>query len=167
MRTTALSVLALSLIGAACVSSGEDVVTADDPSAVTVDDAESGIVAQGDTRPADEQDSTSVVSLAIDLPDGVQPAGIVIVALEDVTFADSEIVEIARVELTAADLVARSNRVDMFLPLPLDGSLDVAATAHIDVDENGTFSQGDWISPERVPVTNENAGSVTVIMVQI
>lgn len=159
--------MALSLIGAACASSGDDLVTADDASAVTVAGADSAIVAEGDARPEGEADNTSLVSITVDVPEGVQLAGTAIVALEDVTFSDAESVEVARVEVSAADLAARNNQVDLFLPLPLDGSLDIVATVHIDVDENGTFSQGDWISPDLAPVTSQNAAAVSVIMVQI
>lgn len=164
----ATAVAAFSLIGAACASSSsDDVVTADDASVVTVAGSDSAIVAEGDSRPDGEVDNTSLVSVTVDVPEGVQLAGNVIVALEDVTVPEAEAVEVARVELPATNLAAQNNQVDVFLPLPLDGSIDVVATVHIDIDENGTFSQGDWISPDLVPVTSQNARAITVIMVQI
>lgn len=139
----------------------------DGASAVTVSGADSAIVEEGDDRPEDEADAASVVAVTVDVPEGVQLAGTAIVALEDITYSDVESVEIASVKLPVAELLQQDNVVEVFLPLPLDGSVDVTATVHIDVDENGVFSQGDWISPELAMVTPAAASAVTVIMIQI
>ncbi|MGI9596858.1 MAG: hypothetical protein ACR2QK_11900 [Acidimicrobiales bacterium] len=156
---------------AACGSGGDESTVADgdenDASAVTVSGDESAIVEQGDDRPDNEADAASVVLVTVDLPEGADLAGTVVVALEDITYADVDAIEIASVELSVAQLLEQENRVEVFLPLPLDGSVDVTATVHIDVDENGSFSQGDWISPEVAMVTPDSASEVTVTMVQI
>ena len=69
--------------------------------------------------------------------------------------------------MPVADLVAQDNTVEVFLPLPLDGTIDVTATVHIDIDESGGLSPGDWISNELALVTPGNASVVTVGLVQI
>lgn len=155
------------MLAAACGSAADETVVADDASAVTVAGADSAIEEQGDDRPEEETDAASVVSIMVDLPEGADLAGIAIVALEDVTMADAEAIQIASLELPVDQLAAQNNMVEVFLPLPLDGSVAITATVHIDVDENGSFSQGDWISPDLVPVTTETASEITVKMVQI
>jgi hypothetical protein len=70
-------------------------------------------------------------------------------------------------ELSVAQLVSQSMAVELFTPVPLDGSIDVTATVHIDVDENGAFSQGDWISPNLASVGPGPGSAVSVTMVQI
>lgn len=160
--------LAISACGS---SDGESLAAAEaDPgaaaSAETVGGAASGIVDEGDSAPDGEPDGAAVVAVTIDVPSGVELAGVAIVALEDITVADTEAVEIGRVELPASDLQVLGNEVEVFLPLPLDGSIDVTATVHIDVDENGAVSQGDWISPALSMVTSDST-AVVVEIVQI
>ena len=140
----------------------------EDTSAVAAggDDAGADIEDTGDDRPATEDDPATVVLVTVDVPADVQLAGTAVVALEDITHADRPSVEIASVELPAAELQARDDRVELFLPLPLDGSIDVTATVHIDVDENGSVSQGDWISPDLAMVT-AGASEVTVTIVPV
>lgn len=163
MRRALAGCVAVVLALSACGSTDEEPVVA---AAAGTADAESGIVDEGDSQPEGERDGASVIAVTVDVPSGAVLAGTAIVALEDVTIADVEAIEIGRVELPAADLEAQNNRVELFLPLPLDGSIDVTATVHIDVDENGTFSQGDWISPALAMVT-VGTESVTVEIVQI
>ncbi len=169
MRTATKSLLFVAglVLLAACGSVDDQSTEAgDDRSAITVAGAESGIVEEGDSRPDDEADPASVVSITVDLPEGADIAGTAIVALEDITYADAAAVEIASVNLPVAQLVEQQNQVDIFLPLPLDGSVEVTATVHIDVDESGSISQGDWISPALAPVTGAG-DSVTVTMIQV
>lgn len=167
MRRSAIALLVLALPVSACgLTQSDGSVVADDVSAVTVAGADSAIEPEGDARPEGETDAAGLVSVAVDVPVGTELAGTAIVALEDASLSDVESVEIARVELPAADLAANGNVVEVFLPLPLDGTLDITATVHIDVDENGSFSQGDWISPELTPV-NGGDGAVTVTIVPI
>lgn len=166
-------IVAVTLIGAACGSSADDpevaaVEGSDDNTAVTVAGADSGIEEEGDARPDDAgPESPAVVIVTVDVPDEMDRAGLAIVALEDVTLSDVESVEIGRVELPVADLVAQDNTVEVFLPLPLDGTIDVTATVHIDIDESGSLSPGDWISNELAPVTPETASTITVGIVRI
>lgn len=170
MRTaTAVNLVAALALLSACGTDGDPTVagTGDDASAVTVAGADSAIVEQGDDRPDEEVDVASVVSVTVDLPPGVELAGTAIVALEDITYADAEAIEIASVELPVAQLIENDHRVDVFLPLPLDGSVEVTATVHIDIDENGVFSTGDWISPELAMVAPGSNPEVTVNVVQI
>lgn len=176
MRTTtraAFAIVGLMLLMACGSDDGEptlaDGAGSDDDgaSSVTASGADSQIIEEGDQRPEDEVDGASVVRVVVELPPDIDLAGNVIVALEDITYSDTEAVEIARLELPVAQLIEQGNQVEMFLPLPLDGSVDVTATVHLDVDENGTFSQGDWISPELAMVTPETSSNVIVNLVQI
>lgn len=168
MNTTTTSLIAgIAMLAAACGSEGDPVTVADENSAVTAPDADAGIVEEGDDRPPEEADRASVVSVIVDLPIDVELAGTVIVALEDITYADAEGVEIGRVELPVAQLRNQGNRVELFLPLPFDGSVDVTATVHIDVDESGGLSPGDWISPELAMVGADPTTPVTVSIVPI
>ena len=163
-------IAAIVLVAVACGDGTADDVAAssdgDGVAAVTAPGADSGFVDEGDQTPAESGD-LSVVSVTVDLPADVELAGRAIVTLEDVTYSDIDAAEIARVELTAADLRTRGDTVDVVVPLPLDGTVDINAAVHLDVDESGTLSQGDWISSELAPVTAAAAGAVTVRVVQI
>lgn len=165
--------VAAGLLLAACGSSDGGPVLAgeagagDDGSAVAASGADSAIVESGDGRPEDEVDAATVVVVTIDVPPEIELAGLAVVSLEDISYADEESVEIATVRVPAADLRNQDNQVEVFLPLPLDGSIDVTATVHIDVDESGTVSQGDWISPDLAMVGTGEAASVTVSVVPV
>lgn len=142
-------------------------VSGDEASVVTVAGDEAPSFEPGDDRPVEEVDVASVVTVIVDRPDGVELFGTAIVALEDVSLSDAPSIEIARVEVPTADLAAMNDTVEIFLPLPLDGSIDVTATVHIDTDESGTFSQGDWISPELIPVTPSTQSGLIAGLVRI
>jgi hypothetical protein len=118
-------------------------------------------------NPDEEVDVASVVTVTVDIPADAELFGVAVVALEDVSLADAPSVEIARVEMPVDQLAGQGNKVDVFLPLPLDGTIDVTATVHIDVDENGAFSQGDWISPELAMVTPETQSNIVLGLVRI
>ncbi len=173
MRTRATVLASIALLLSACGSGGDDPIIADgigstgESSAVTASGADSAITDEGDDRPVDEADPASIVVVTVALPEGADVAGNAIVALEDITYVDAEAVEIANVTLPVAKLLEQGNEVELFLPLPLDGSIDVTATVHIDVDENGAFSQGDWISPELAMIAPGEGSQVTVSVVQI
>lgn len=140
----------------------------DEASVVTVADADAPAFEPGDSdNPDEEVDVASVVSVKVDLPDDVELFGVAVVALEDISLADAPSIEIARVEVPVGQLATQDNTVEVFLPLPLDGTIDVTATVHIDVDENGAFSQGDWISPELAMVTPESQSNIVVNLVRI
>ena len=118
-------------------------------------------------NPDEEVDVASVVTVTVDIPADADLFGVAVVALEDISLADAPSVEIARVEMPVEQLAGQGNTVDVFLPLPLDGTIDVTATVHIDVDENGAFSQGDWISPELAMVTPETQSNIVLGLVRI
>ena len=159
--------ISLALVVAACGSDGDGVVAGQAGAGVSADGADAAFVDQGDERP-DGSEGPVVVSVTVDVPPEVDLAGTAIVALEDITYSDTESVEISRIELPAADLRSQSDRVELLLPLPLDGSIDVTATVHIDVDESGGFSHGDWISPSLAPVTTESVATGLIVgIVQI
>lgn len=164
--------LAAALLLAACGSEDRPVLAdgsavSDDGSAITVEGAESAILDEGDDGPAEPAgDAAEAITVAIDVPPDAELAGTAIIALEDVSLADAGSIQIAAVEVPAGNLAAIDNEVEIILPLPLDGTIDVAATVHIDTDESGGFSQGDWISPDLVLVTPETT-TVAVTIVPI
>jgi hypothetical protein len=94
-------------------------------------------------------------------------AGMVIVALEDVSFADVPSAELGRVEMPVSDLRDQGSKVDFFLPIPLEESADVNASVHVDVDGDGQLSEGDWTSPEIVPVSSFGGSTVAVSLIEI
>lgn len=164
MRTACALLMVGSLTLAACSASDEQSTLAGDGVEVTVAGADAGIESEGDERPDGEADNPNVLSVTVDAPEGVELAGVAVIAIEDVSLADAPSVEIARVEVPAAQL-AEQPAVELFVPVPLDGSIDVTATVHIDTDESGSISPGDWISPELVPVgpdTSEVAVSIVL-----
>lgn len=143
-------------------------IGSDEASVVTVAGEDAPAFEPGDSdNPEEEVDVASVVTVTVDLPADVELFGVAVVALEDISLADAPSVEIARVEIPVDQLAGQNNTVDVFLPLPLDGTIDVTATVHIDVDENGTFSQGDWISPDLAMVTPESQSNIVVDLVRI
>ena len=164
-------ITALLVLSACGSEGGETLVGAgsnDGGSEVTVAGADSSFVDEGaDQAGSDDGAGPTVVSIKVDVPPDADLAGIAIVTLEDVSYSDVESVEIIRIELPVEDLRSQDDTVELLLPLPLDGSVDVTATAHIDVDESGSFAQGDWISNELALVTPESAAGIVLRMVRI
>lgn len=175
MRVThaTAAAVAAGLVLAACGSSDRGPVLAGDPgsgddgSAVAASGADSAIVESGDDRPPEEADAATVVLVTVDVPAETELLGTAVVSLEDISYSDTESIEIASVRVPAAELQSQDNKVEVFLPLPLDGSIDVTAAVHIDVDESGTISPGDWISPELAMVAPGEASEVTVSIVPV
>lgn len=153
------------LVLAGCATTDGQPTVAGDGEGVTAAGADAGIEGGGDERPAEEGDEPTVISVTVDAPEGVELLGTAVIAVEDVSLADASSIEIARVEVPAAELAGRS-AVDLFVPVPLDGTIEVTATVHIDTDDSGSVSPGDWISPEFVPVgpdTSEVAVSIVLV----
>lgn len=118
---------------------------------------------QGDEAP---EPVTDFVLVNVELPADQALAGTMVVALADVTQVDAPPVELERIEVSVNDFVAGGSRTQVFLPVPLDGSLDIAATAHVDTDSDGTINAGDWISVEQVLVTPDTALAGVFVPVQ-
>ncbi len=169
MRTSIIAALVTAGIVTGCGAGGErpTLAAGDSAEAVVAEGSDSEIVEEGDARPDGEPGAASVVEVTVALPPDTDLVGEAVITLEDVSLADTESVEITRVELPIEDLAAQDHRVEVFLPLPLDGSVDVNAAVHLDIDEDGSFSPGDWISPELVLVTPESAANVVVEVVPI
>ncbi len=164
-----VTMLAAGIIVAGCGLSGDDTTVAagDGPEAVVATGSDSEVIEEGDRRPEGENGMASIVNVKVGLPPDTELVGKAIITLEDISLADVESVEIARVELPIAELAAQDHRVEVFLPLPLDGSVEVNAAVHLDIDENGSFSPGDWISPGLALVTSETAPNIVVDVVPI
>lgn len=170
MRTTTITVLLCAGILLAGCGSDEDETTLSaegGDAAVVADGADSQIVDGGDPPPDGETEPASIVNVTVGVPPDTDLAGNAIITLEDVTLVDTESLEIARVEIPISELAAQDHQVEMFLPLPLDGSIEVNAAVHLDIDENGSFSPGDWISPDLAMVTSESAANIVVDVVPI
>ncbi len=164
MRTVGALLMVATLMLIGCGTAEGQPTLADDGEAVVAAGADAGIEGQGDERPPEEANDPTVISVTVDAPAGVELSGTAVIAIEDVSLADAPSTEIARVEVPAAQL-AGSSAVDLFVPVPLDGSIEVTATVHIDTDDSGSISPGDWISPELVPVgpdTSEVAVSIVL-----
>ncbi len=140
------------------VSSPESTVSAG-PASVAFDQA------QADAAAADPG-LIDFVAVNVQLPVAPPATGTAVVALADVTRADVEPIELERVEVPMSELVAAGNRVEVFLPVPLDGSLDIAANAAIDVDGDGLIGPGDWASTELVLITPETARAGVFVNLQ-
>lgn len=140
------------------VSSPEASVPSD-PASVAFDQA------QADAATADPG-LIDFVAVNVQLPTAPPTTGTAVVALADVTRADVEPIELERVELPMSELAAAGNRVEVFLPVPLDGSLDIAANAAIDVDDDGLIGVGDWASTELVLITPETARAGVFVNLQ-
>ncbi|MEM9131832.1 MAG: hypothetical protein AAF962_09285 [Actinomycetota bacterium] len=106
------------------------------------------------------------VAVNVQLPTAPPETGTAVVALADVTRADGEPIELERIEMPMSELIAAGNRVEVFLPVPLDGSLDIAANAAIDVDTDGLIGPGDWASTELVLITPETARAGVFVNLQ-
>jgi uncharacterized lipoprotein YbaY len=154
-----LAAAGLALAAAACGQDAEATNTlgASDSDLVPADAGDSGGDAIGPTT----------VSVLIELPADETLAGMVIVALEDVSFADVPSAELGRVEMPVSDLRDQGSKVDFFLPIPLEESADVNASVHVDVDGDGQLSEGDWTSPEIVPVSSFGGSTVAVSLIEI
>jgi hypothetical protein len=118
----------------------------------------------GDITPASDPDPGRLVRVTVEAPPEAGLAGRVIITLEDVSLSDVPSSVISRVELPAAELQTQANTVDVYLPLPLDGSVDVNAAVHVDVDESGTVSMGDWISSTLVVVSPDSTEVVVPVV---
>ncbi|MEL7156972.1 MAG: hypothetical protein AAFN30_10275 [Actinomycetota bacterium] len=161
-----LTVLAAALFASGCSSSLDpDPEIGSGVSSTTVIDG-----VEFDTEQADQAEAdpaiTDFVLVKVQLPADQALTGTVIVALEDVSLADAAPIELERVEMPVNDLIVAGGEVEVFLPVPLDGSLDINASAHVDVDQDGAISAGDWISTELVLVTPATARGGVFVTVQ-
>ncbi|MEM8926178.1 MAG: hypothetical protein AAGD35_21960 [Actinomycetota bacterium] len=159
LRNAGAVIGAVALLITACGGDNSETVVVP----TTTADAEGGI--SFDTEQADQavpsEGEFDFVTVVVELPEGVVD-GTVAVVLEDITLADAEALELERVEMTTAELIEREGRVDVLLPVPLDGTLDLNAAVHVDVDNDGTVTAGDWVSPALSLVTPDAVAALYI-----
>ena len=150
------------LLLAACSSGESEAVPTDDAG----EDGDAGVA--GDVIPEDvAEDDAVLITVMVELPSDQLLEGMVIVALEDISYADVISPELGRVELSVSELRSQGDAVDIYLPVPLDGDVEVNAAVHIDVDMDGVISTGDWISPSIVRVSSFTGLTVSVAIIEV
>ena len=102
------------------------------------------------------------VTVGVTLPSNESLAGTIVVVLEDVSVQDAAAIELGRVELTVDEFRDQGSMAEVPLAQTDTDLSMVSAVVHIDVDANGTFSSGDWLSMEHVPVNTEMLVTVNV-----
>ncbi len=165
LRRAGAALVVTLVVASACT--GEEVGSPSGSSSTTVADGIAFETAAADQVAPGEESLTEFVVVTVDLPPGQTLTGTAVVALEDVTLRDAAALELERVELPVEELVANGGRVEVLLPLPLDGSLDINAAVHIDVDQDGLVTSGDWISPDLRLVTPDTVGGLHVGIVPV
>ena len=164
MKTLMHFMAVAALLLAACSSGESEAVLTGD----TGEDGDSGFAPSGDAVPEDVvEDDAALITVVVELPSDQLLEGMVIVALEDISYADVSSPELGRVELSVSELRSQGNAVDIFLPVPLDGNVEVNAAVHIDIDMDGVISTGDWISPNIVRVSSFTGLTVSVAVVEV
>jgi len=116
---------------------------------------------------AEEKTSFDIeVMVKVAVPEGNSLSGTAIITLEDTTVQDTASVPLASVKVDASTLVPDHPAI----AIPVNPSLvnmnaDINVAVHIDTDENGRFSDGDWISDAIVNViTNDKTDAVVGIV---
>ena len=131
-------------------------------------DTDAGFAPSSDATPQDVADNDApLITVVVELPSDQLLEGMVIVALEDISYTDVSSPELGRVELSVSELRSQGNRVEIYLPVPIDSGIDINASVHIDSDRDGTISTGDWISPDIVLVSAFTGLTVSVAIVQV
>jgi len=111
-------------------------------------------------------DAEVVVTIAV--PEGETLTGTAIFTLEDLTIQDAPAVELARVTTPASSLMDALPSITIPIDLNLvnpDAEINVAV--HIDSDDDGLFSDGDWMSDSIVNVINNGEMAVVIDIVKI
>lgn len=108
------------------------------------------------------------VTVMIVIPEGKKLTGTAIITLEDITLQDAQSVELASVITPASKLINDQITVEVPIDLRLvnpDAIVNVAV--HIDSDDSGDLSNGDWISDSLVSVITNATMIATIDIIQI
>ncbi len=103
----------------------------------------------------DDQLVGESVTVGVTLPTSDSLAGTIVVVLEDASVQDISAIELGRVELSVEEFRDQGSMAEVPLARTVNDLSLVSAVVHIDVDANGAFSSGDWLSTEHVPVNTE------------
>lgn len=111
-------------------------------------------------------DAEVVVTVVV--PEGETLTGTAIITLQDITLQDAPSVELARETASASTLGSDQTQVAVPVDLSVvkpNASINVAV--HIDADDDGSFSNGDWISDSVTNVITNDKMVADVAVVQI
>jgi len=111
-------------------------------------------------------DAEVIVTIAV--PEGNTLTGTAIITLEDITVQDAPSLPLASVSTAVSALMDAQATIAIPIDLSLvDSKADVNVAVHIDADDDGVVSNGDWISDSIVNVINNDKMNVVVEVVQI
>ena len=115
-----------------------------------------------------EQTLSTEVIVTIAMPSGLTAKGVVVVTLEDITLPDVPAKELARVRVATSALQASRGSVVVPVDLKLiKSNAMINAAVHIDIDNNGIVSDGDWISDSIVLVITNSKMRATIDVVKV
>jgi len=119
-----------------------------------------------DNKKALASDTEVVVTIAV--PAGNALSGTAIVSLEDITVQDAPAVQLASVSVDVSSL----QRTEPTIVIPINlrhitAKTDINVAVHIDADNNGLLSEGDWISDSIVRAISNAKMAVVVDVVRI
>jgi len=111
-------------------------------------------------------DAEVIVTIAV--PEGETLAGTAIITLEDITMQDAPAVQLASVSAEASSLTHSLPTITIPIDLSLvNAGADINVAVHIDSDNDGRLSNGDWISDTIVNVINNGKMAVVVEIIKI
>ena len=106
--------------------------------------------------------------VTISVPESEILSGTAIVTLEDVTVQDTPSVSLAKVNVPASTFAHALPTIAIPIDLKsINSDTDVNVAVHIDSDNDGLLSNGDWISDSIVNVINNGKMAVVVDIVKI
>lgn len=112
--------------------------------------------------------SGSEVIVTIIVPEGTELTGTAIITLEDITFQDQPSVELAKASAPASALLNAQSTIAVPFDLQvIDPKATINVAVHIDADNSGTITDGDWLSDSIVIVINNSKFDVAVSLVKI
>jgi len=112
--------------------------------------------------------SDAEVAVTIAVPEGTSLTGTAIVTLEDIALQDVPSVTLAEVSVATSTFKLAQPTVIVPIDLQLiTARTEVNVAVHIDADDDGLLSDGDWISDTLVPAVNNNIKAVVVDVIKI
>ena len=112
--------------------------------------------------------SDAEVMVTISVPEGKTLSGTAIITLEDITIQDTPSVQLATVRVPASTLAYALPTVAIPVDLrSINSDTNVNVAVHIDSDNDGLLSNGDWISDSIVNVINNGQMAVIIDIVKI
>lgn len=124
------------------------------------------IITSDDPIPFGEANVANQVLVKVTVPAGAELKGTAIISLEDTIVSDTDSVVISTVKVSAEEL-ANGAEVPVFLPLPLDANVEIAVTVHIDIEDSGSLSTGDFISTQFAYFSTSAERVATVRLVEV